>query len=100
MREEKLFRTIAAALMVAAASVSGYHRHKAERASEEKSSPSALKEEGLPTAITLRSLGLVLVLSVVAYILNPRWMKWSSLEVPPWLRWSGAGLGTATLPLS
>jgi protein-S-isoprenylcysteine O-methyltransferase Ste14 len=100
MREEKLYRIMAAALMVAAASVSGYHRHKAERASQEKSSASALKEEGLPTAIALRSSGLVLVLSVVAYILNPRWMKWSSLEVPPWLRWSGAGLGTATLPLS
>ncbi len=40
------------------------------------------------------------MLSVVAYLLNPRWMKWYSLSLPTWLRWSGAGLGAVCLPLS
>src|SRR5918997_1478135 len=97
MKEESIFRGIAATLLVAALSVSTYHRHRAEQASEERIS---WREEGLPTIIALRSSGLALLLSVMAYLLNPRWMKWSSLRLPAWLRWSGAGLGAACLPLS
>src|SRR5215217_5502326 len=97
MKGESVFRGIAATLFVAALSVSAYHRHRAEQASEEKIS---WREEGLPTIIALRASGLALLLSVVAYLLNPRWMKWSSLSLPTWLRWSGAGLGAAALPLS
>ncbi len=50
------------------------------------------QEEGLPTAVALRSSGLALMLSVAAYVLDPRWMRWSSLELPPGLRWSGRDL--------
>src|SRR5688572_12043966 len=98
MKEESAFRSTAAALMVAAASISGYHRHRAERAGGDEISP--IEEEGLPTAVALRTSGLALMLSVMAYVLNPRWMRWSSLEFPSWLRWSGAGLGAASLPLA
>ena len=98
MKEESAFRSTAAALIVAAGSISGYYRHRAERAGGDEIS--ALEEEGLPTAVALRSSGLALMLSVLAYVLNPRWMRWSSLTLPSWLRWSGAGLGAATLPLA
>ena len=98
MKNERIFRMIAAALLVSAMSISGYHRHRAERASEERS-PS-WQEEGLTVAILLRSSGLALMLSVMAYVLNPRWMEWSRLDLPASLRWSGAGLGAASLPLS
>ncbi len=97
MKEESAFRSTAAALMVAAASISGYHRHRAERAGGDEISP--IEEEGLPTAVALRTSGLALMLSVMAYVLNPRWMRWSSLALPSWLRWSGAGLAAASLPL-
>lgn len=26
----------------------------------------------------------------VAYLLNPDWLIWSAMAVPPWIRWSGA----------
>jgi protein-S-isoprenylcysteine O-methyltransferase Ste14 len=97
MKRESVFRSITAALLVAAATISGYHRHSAEHAGGEGIS---LQEEGLPTAVALRSSGLVLMLSVVAYLINPRWMRWSSLELPRLLRWSGAGLGTVSLTLA
>ena len=97
MREESVFRSIAATLFLAALSISTYHRHRAERAGEEEIS---WREEGLPTAVALRLCGLALWLSVVAYLLNPRWMEWSRLSLPTWLRWTGAGLGAASLPLS
>jgi hypothetical protein len=80
MKRESVFRSITAALLVTAAAISVYHRHRAEQAGGEEIS---LQEEGLPTALALRSSGLVLMLSVVAYLLNPRWMRWSSLDLPP-----------------
>ncbi len=84
-------------LLVTAAAISGYHRHRAEKVGEEEIS---LQEEGLPTAVALRSSGLVLMLSVLAYLVNPSWMRWSSLGLPRWLRWSGAGLGAVSLSLA
>ncbi len=97
MKRESAFRTITAALLISAMSISIYHRHKAEKAGQEEIS---LEEEGLPTVVALRSSGLVLMLSVLAYLINPRWMRWSSLDLPASVRWSGAGLGTACLPLA
>jgi hypothetical protein len=97
MRRESIFRSVTAALLVTAAAISGYHRHRAEQAGEDEIS---LQEEGLTTAVALRSSGLVLMLSVVAYLVNPRWMRWSSLDLPAPLRWSGAGLGAVSLALT
>jgi protein-S-isoprenylcysteine O-methyltransferase Ste14 len=98
VRDERIFRTVAAVLLVSAFSISGYYRHKAERAGEERSP--AWQEEGLLVAVGLRSAGLALMLSMAAYILSPRRMEWSRLDLSPWLRWSGAGLGAASLPLA
>jgi protein-S-isoprenylcysteine O-methyltransferase Ste14 len=97
MRRESIFRSVPAALLVTAAAISGYHRHRAEQAGEDEIS---LQGEGLTTAVALRSSGLVLMLSVVAYLVNPRWMRWSSLDLPAPLRWSGAGLGAVSLALT
>ena len=63
MRRESIFGSVTAALLVTAAAISGYHRHRAEQAGEDEIS---LQEEGLTTAVALRSSGLVLMLSVVA----------------------------------
>ena len=98
VRDERIFRTVAAVLLVSAFSISGYHRHKAERAGEERSP--AWQEEGLLVAVGLRSAGLALMLSMAAYVLSPRRMEWSRLDLSSWLRWSGAGLGAASLPLA
>ena len=96
MKEESVFRSTATTLLLAAVSISTYHRHRAERAGEEEIH---WREEGLPTAVALRSTGLALFLSVVAYLLNPRWMEWSRLSLLTWLRWTGAGLAAASLAL-
>jgi len=97
MRRESIFGSVTAALLVTAAAISGYHRHRAEQAGEDEIS---LQGEGLTSAVALRSSGLVLMLSVVAYLVNPRWMRWSSLDLPAPLRWSGAGLGAVSLALT
>jgi len=39
---------------------------------------------------TLRPAAAVLWLSVIAYMINPASMAWSSMLLPVWLRWGGA----------
>jgi protein-S-isoprenylcysteine O-methyltransferase Ste14 len=95
MTDESIFRVVTATLFVSALLISVYHRHKADRASEKVS----WRDEGLPIIVLLRLSGFAAWLSVFTYLLNPRWMQWSSLNLPDWLRWFGAALGVATLPL-
>jgi hypothetical protein len=98
MKEESAFKATATALLLAAAAVSGHHRHKVEAATPEKIS--AVEEEVLPTAVALRLSGLALMLSAAAHVLNPRQMACSSVWILLLVRWAGEVLGTATLPIS
>jgi protein-S-isoprenylcysteine O-methyltransferase Ste14 len=41
---------------------------------------------------TLRAAGVVGWLGILAYLINPSWMAWSSLALQEWLRWTGAGI--------
>ncbi len=33
------------------------------------------------------------MLGLLAYLINPAWMAWSSIRLPIWLRWIGVGIG-------
>lgn len=50
------------------------------------------RQEGLFILATLRPVGLMLWLGVIAYMVNPAWMAWSSVPLPAWLRWTGVGV--------
>lgn len=95
MTDESIFRVVTATLFVSALLISVYQRHKADRASEKVS----WRDESLPIIVLLRLSGFAAWLSVFTYLLNPRWIQWSSLKLPDWLRWFGAAIGVATLPL-
>jgi len=47
------------------------------------------RQEGLFILATLRPIGILLWLGVIAYMINPAWMAWSSIPLPAWLRWTG-----------
>lgn len=49
-------------------------------------------QEGVFILATLRPVGLLLWLGVIAYMLHPPWMAWGSLALPRWLRWAGVGV--------
>ena len=51
------------------------------------------RQEGLWILFTLRPVGVLGMLGLIAYMVNPSWMGWSSLPLPDWLRWIGVGLG-------
>jgi len=62
------------------------------------------RPEGLFILATLRPIALLLWLGIIAYMIDPAWMAWSSVPLPAGVRWSGAvvyaiGLGLLTWAL-
>ena len=91
---ENVYRWMALVIFLAGTGISIYYRRRADReAGDEKIS---LRSEGLPLMLALRIGGIALWLGVFAYFINPAWMAWSQVELPVWLRLSGAALGVVT----
>lgn len=95
MNQETLFHIIALVTTISGFSVSVFYRRRAEQTGEEISA----KEEGAVILNLRRVLGLLLWLSLLAYLINPGWMAWARMPVPMWLRGIGAGLMVIAVPL-
>ena len=89
MPDENPFRLILILGFAVVFPIGLYHRLRSQ-ASKEKLNR---REEGLFTFLTLRPIGVVGMLGMMAYLINPAWMAWSSVRLPLWLRWSGVGVG-------
>ncbi len=85
MGEELVFRVLTLALLVLAFSISGYYRRQADQQG------GSLGPQGGRLLIVLRLLGLVVILPLLGYLVNPRWVSWARLPLPDSVRW-GAGL--------
>ena len=83
-------RALLLAGLFAMVSISGYHRLRA-RTGERLDR----RQEGWFILLTLRPLAAVLLASLVAYLIRPGSMAWSSLPLPGWVRWIGAPFGFA-----
>jgi protein-S-isoprenylcysteine O-methyltransferase Ste14 len=70
--------------------ISGYFRRKADKDTGEKVSR---KVDGTPIMTAIKIGGLILWLSPLVYLINPRWMAWSRIGLPEWARWLGVGIG-------
>ena len=88
MNQEATFRGILAVGFVAVLTVTLYHRLRSWASKEELDR----RQEGLFILATLRPIGLLLWLGVIAYLINPSWMAWSSVPLPAWLRWTAVGV--------
>jgi protein-S-isoprenylcysteine O-methyltransferase Ste14 len=56
-------------------------------------------QEGVFLLFTLRFAGVATIFGLLAFMVNPSSMAWSSLPLPSWLRWSGVTLGLLAAPL-
>jgi protein-S-isoprenylcysteine O-methyltransferase Ste14 len=65
-----------------------YHRVRSQSTRE----PLDRMQEGLFFLLTLRPLGVAVMLGLVAFLIRPSWMEWSSVPLPTWLRWTGVGI--------
>ena len=88
MNHEAPFRTALGLGFLAVLVITLYHRVKSW-ASKEKLDR---RQEGPFILATLRPIGLLLWLGVIAYLVNPAWMAWSSVPLPAGVRWSGGAV--------
>lgn len=90
MENDNIFRFILILGFAVVFPIGMYHRLKAHLASREKLNRRA---EGLFILTTLRPVAILSMLGLLAYVINPEWMSWSSVGLPIWVRWLGVGLG-------
>jgi protein-S-isoprenylcysteine O-methyltransferase Ste14 len=91
-----MFRWLALTILIAGLGVSAYHRRLARQEGE---TIPRLREP--PLLVAARALvALPLAGGILAYLIAPRSMQWATLELAPWIRWAGVGLGFLMVPLA
>ena len=91
MIEPPIFRLLAAALLIAFVAHRAYYTRKfppSEAATVDKLQPGLASR--FASALSIGALA-----STAAYLIDPRWIAWASLPLPPWSRWFGVGLAIA-----
>jgi protein-S-isoprenylcysteine O-methyltransferase Ste14 len=88
MNDDQTFRLLLSVVFLAVLPVGIYHRLKSQATHEKLDR----RQEGLFILVTLRPIGLVFWLGVIAWMINPGWLAWASVSLPAWMRWTGVGL--------
>jgi protein-S-isoprenylcysteine O-methyltransferase Ste14 len=91
MNSDQTFRVLLVAGSLILFPIAFYHRLKSQATGEKLDR----RQEGLFILFTLRPVALIATLGVIAWMVNPLWMAWSSVALPAWLRWVGVGVGVA-----
>ena len=85
MSDEPALRAVLIGVMMVLLPFGMYHRVRSQSSGEKLDR----RQEGLFVLATLRPVGAVFWIAVLAWMINPAWMAWSSLALPIWLRWMG-----------
>jgi protein-S-isoprenylcysteine O-methyltransferase Ste14 len=88
MTDDQTFRNVLIVVFSSVLPIGIYYRLKSQATREKLDR----RQEGLFILATLRPLGLVLWSGLIAWMIDPRWMAWSSVSLPVWLRWAGVGV--------
>jgi protein-S-isoprenylcysteine O-methyltransferase Ste14 len=94
MNTETIFRLIALLLLIAASTIGGYFRRKADREGGQMRST-----EGQRLVVVLRLLGLIVILPLFGYLINPDWVAWARFPLPEWVRWVAVLVAVALIPV-
>jgi protein-S-isoprenylcysteine O-methyltransferase Ste14 len=89
MGEDGVFRVILLVGLVILVPVATYYRVRSQLTGEKLDRT----QEGLFILLTLRPLGFAMMAGLIAFIVSPASMEWSSVPLPIWMRWIGVALG-------
>ena len=95
MDHEQTFRLILILGFVVVFPIGLYHRLKSQASGERLDR----RQEGIFILATLRPIALLRIIGLVAWVIQPGWMAWSSVSLPLWLRWTGVGFGVTAAML-
>ncbi len=90
MVEDELLRASLLILFALVVPVAGYYRARAHAQPEQLDR----MQEGLPILIGIRFFSLLSLLGLVAYLIDPALMRWSSIDIPLVIRFFGIAIGT------
>ena len=90
MGHDQTFRVVLMVGVLILFPTAAYHRLKS-RTGEKLDR----RQEGLFILLTLRPAGFACLLGLITYMVSPARMAWSSVALPDWLRWMGAGFAAA-----
>ena len=88
MNDDQTFRAVLIVVLLAVLPIGIYYRLKSQATREKLDR----RQEGLFILATLRPLGLALWVGLIAWMIDPDLMAWSSVPLPVWLRWAGVGV--------
>lgn len=85
MNHDQTFRAVLILFLAVVVPIGMYHRVKSQATRESLDR----RQEGLFILSTLRPMGAVFWFGLLAWVINPSWMAWSSVTLPVWTRWIG-----------
>ena len=88
--DDHTFRLVLLVIVLLGFPVAVFHRLRSHATRE----PLDRRQEGWFILLTLRPLGLAIWVGVIAFLIDPSYMAWSSMPLPAWLRWTGVGVCT------
>src|SRR4051794_32358050 len=94
MTEESVFRSIVMVSIAITLPIGLYHRIRSQATREKLER----RVEGVFILIGLRLCGLLALVALATYLINPSWIMWSSVVLPTWLRWIGGCLAVFAVP--
>lgn len=87
--DDQAFRMVLMAGAAVFFPIALYHRLRSQATGEKLDR----WQEGPFILFTLRPVGFACIIGILIFMVDPRWMAWSAVPLPAWLRWLGAPLG-------
>jgi protein-S-isoprenylcysteine O-methyltransferase Ste14 len=85
MNHDQTLRAVLIVVFLVVLPIGVYHRVRSQSTREKLDR----RQEGLLILATLRPVGAVFWVGLIAWMINPAWMAWSAMPLPVWGRWLG-----------